>query len=99
MDAKHCYFQISIEREKKKRKSSKAEWKLQPRETYSTSVFVHGCKHLDLVYDLGREAAAMLKSHKLKSIYSPRGTELMSYDSDILHPLRGKPPKMRCHDD
>lgn len=45
--------------EEKKSKSSKSEWKLQPRETYSTSVFVHGCKHLDLVYDLGREAAAM----------------------------------------
>lgn len=57
-DAKHHYFQQS-EGAKKKKESSKAEWKLQPRETYSTSVFVHGCKHLDLVYDLGREAATM----------------------------------------
>lgn len=85
--------------EEKKRKSSKAEWKLQPRETYSTSVFVHGCKHLDLVYDLRREAAAMSESHKPKSVYSPRGDELMPDDSDILPPLRGKPPKMRCHYD
>lgn len=68
-----------------------------PPKTYSTSVFVHGCKHLDLLYDLRREAAAMWKSHKPKSVHSPRGSPLMSYD--ILHPLRGKPPKMRCHHD
>lgn len=72
---------------------------MQPRETYSTSVFVHGCKQLDLVYDLRREAAATQESHKPKSVYSPPGDELMSDDSDILPPLPGKPPKMRCHDD
>lgn len=60
--------------EKKKRKSSKVELKLQPCETYSSPVFVHGCKHLDLVYDLGRDAGSVLlpsRSHTSLSIFIP----------------------------
>lgn len=49
----------NLEEKKKKAKSFKADWKLQPRETYSTSLFVHGCKHLDFLYDLRRGAVAM----------------------------------------
>lgn len=55
-------------------KSFKVESNLQPYETYSSPVFVHGCKHLDLVYDLGREADSVLlpsRSHTSLSIFIP----------------------------
>lgn len=57
-----------------KTKSFKVESNLQPYETYSSPVFVHGCKHLDLVYDLGRAADSVLlpsRSHTSLSIFIP----------------------------